>query len=465
MMSSILRLVILAVFTVSRVVVGHPLLESSGIEIEPPSTDPFYRPPAGWESTKPGAILRQRKVVAAFFGFVPEPIEAHQLLYRTTAMNGSAMATVTTVFKPLHAKTDRFISFHTAYDSVASICNPSYSYRLGGFPLSLVTSMEQFTMQAYLLSGYIVASPDYEGPDAVFGAGRVAGIAALDGMRAVVNFKDTLGLQDKPMIVGTGYSGGAICTGWAASLHSNYAPELSIRGWTQGGTPANLTSSLLKFDKTVFSGLGLTALVGLARPSAYGAELAPLLQRITTSSGQEAMDFVSSHCTAENVLYFAGRSILSTDIQSLGASFLQNPTFISILGDSSMGRRANETPIAPVLLYHTIPDQVIPYSNSLALAKTWCLNGASVELISFAHGGHIGGEILGLPDALKFTDKAFSGNIPSGCSERTELGDTIEPIGFGLDLEPLLTKLLNLLLAFGKDDVNLNNNLAMVSSL
>jgi hypothetical protein len=65
-------------------------------------------------------------------------------------------------------------------------------------------------------------------------------------MRAVNNFATTLGLKSKKnSIVGVGYSGGAIATGWAAALQGNYAPELNVKGWSAGGTPANLTGTAL----------------------------------------------------------------------------------------------------------------------------------------------------------------------------------------------------------------------------
>jgi len=84
-----------------------------------PELDPFYRPDAGFESQPPGAILRSRKIASAYFGLVPNPVDSYQLLYRTTAVDGSAVAAVTTVFKPSLAKLDRFVSFHTAYDGAA----------------------------------------------------------------------------------------------------------------------------------------------------------------------------------------------------------------------------------------------------------------------------------------------------------------------------------------------------------
>lgn len=77
----------------------------------PPNEDPFYNPPAGFASEAPGTILRTRKVMTSLLGLVPELVESYQLLYRTTSINGSAIATATTIFRPANAKTDRFVSF------------------------------------------------------------------------------------------------------------------------------------------------------------------------------------------------------------------------------------------------------------------------------------------------------------------------------------------------------------------
>ncbi|KID80928.1 Lipase, secreted [Metarhizium guizhouense ARSEF 977] len=88
---------------------AHPMSENKPRAL-PPSIDPFYKPPSGFESKAPGSILRQRRIAAAFFGFIPQLIEAYQLLYRTNAIDGSPIVTVTTIFKPLHAKKDSFVS-------------------------------------------------------------------------------------------------------------------------------------------------------------------------------------------------------------------------------------------------------------------------------------------------------------------------------------------------------------------
>lgn len=428
-----------------------------------PSDDPFYQPPAGFETQDPGTILRQRPVNAAFLGLIPDPVEAYQLLYRTTAINGSAIAEVTTIFKPTLPKTDRFISFHTAYDSSATICNPSYNYELGAPPTDLIASAEQLILQSYLLLGYIVASPDYEGPDAAFSPGHLEGMGVLDGMRAVSNFKDTLGLTtDNPMIVGNGYSGGAIATGWAASLQPSYASELDIKGWVQGGTPANLTGTLLFIDDTLFSGFIPAAVAGLAMPSAYGAQLSPLINSVLTPKGRQALDFARSHCAVEDLINFPDESLFSKSIQTMGRGLLTDPIVSSILKNNTLGLKPQETPTAPVFVYHAKQDEIIPYSNASAMVDSWCGNGANVKFTTYGNGGHATTEVIALPEAIKFVEAAFAGTTPSGCSRNTELASILNPIALGVELEPILTKLLDVLASAGQRDANIKQNLAVL---
>ncbi|KAJ5759256.1 hypothetical protein N7520_006412 [Penicillium odoratum] len=432
---------------------------------ETPSDDPFYQPPAGFESENPGTILRQRTVSVAFLGLIPDPVEAYQLLYRTTAINGSAIATVTTIFKPTNPKTDRFVSFHTAYDSSDTICDPSYNYRLGAAQTDIISSAEQLILQAYLLLGYIVASPDYEGPDAAFGPGRLAGMGVLDNMRAVSNF-DALGLSTStPMIVGTGYSGGAIATGWAASLQPTYAPELDIKGWAQGGTPANLTGTLMFIDDTLFSGFLPPAVAGLSAPSAYGAELVPVLDEILTSEGRSVVEKAQNTCAVGDLLNFADMSLLSTSVQSLGDRLLYESTIQAIMKQCSMGVARDETPTAPVFVYHASQDEIIPYANASTMVDSWCNYGADVKFTTFGNGGHATTEVIGLPDTINFVESAFAGTTQSGCSSNTELTSILNPIALGVELEPVLVKLLEVLATLGTSDSNLKQDLDVLNDV
>ncbi|KAL4892998.1 secretory lipase-domain-containing protein [Aspergillus ambiguus] len=403
-----------------------------GLFPQDPTNDPFYQPPVGFENEAPGTILRNRSVVASFFGLVPNPVEAHQLLYRTTAINGSAISTVTTIFKPLGAKTDRFVSFHTAYDSSSINCTPSYQYQLGTPQTSLIASVEMLIIEAYLLMGYIVASPDYEGPDAAFSPGHLEGMGVLDGMRAVSSFHSTLGLDNEdPMIVGVGYSGGAIASGWAASLQAGYAPELDVKGWVAGGTPSNLTGTLLLLDDSAFSGFIPAAIVGLSAPSAYGAQLAPVINRIITDEGREKLEAAATQCAVADLVTFFEQSLFDTSIQTLGRGILDQPTIKQVLEDNVMGVKKSETPMAPMFVYHATGDEVIPYADASTTVDSWCNNGVDVKFTTFESGGHATTEVIALPNAIKFVEAAFEGSTETGCSSDTELANKLNPLALG----------------------------------
>lgn len=419
--------------------------------VQPPATDPFYQPPAGYASKAPGTILNQRNITAAFFGLVPADVDAYQLLYRTTAVNGSALATVTTVFKPKNAKLDRFVSFATAYDSSASKCQPSYAYQLGAAQDSLIASVELLIIEIYLALGYIVVSSDYEGPDAAFGPGRLAGMGVLDGIRAAQSFK-TLGLTDSPMIAGVGYSGGSIATGWAASLQPTYASELNIKAWVQGGTPANVTGTMYQLDDTAFSGLLPPAFVGLSRPSAYGADLIPFFDKVITADGQKILDSAASQCFTADIATFFEKSVLDTSFQTLGKDFIFDPIVQSVLKQNSMGVNKDETPTAPTFVYHATDDEVIPYADAKTMVNSWCNWDANVKFTTYASGGHATTEIIAIPETIQFVQNAFAGTTKSGCTTSTELGSILNPLALGAGLEPIIIKLIDALTHLGDQD-------------
>lgn len=442
------------------VISGRAINEARALA--PPSQDPFYQPPAGFESTAPGTVLRSRRIVASFLTLLPAPIEAYQLLYRTTAINGSSIATVTTVFKPLIPKHDRFITYNSAYDSSSNTCSPSYAFRLGADVTSALfstASAEFIVMQIYLLSGYIVSSPDYEGFEAAFSPGHLSGMGVLDSMRAVNNFGPTLGLAENPMVVGTGYSGGGLATAWAAALHPSYAPELNVQGWSAGGVPANLTNIFEFIDGTVVSGFEPIAIAGLLKPSAYGAELQPLFNKVITPLGRQALELANTQCTVPNLIAFPFQSALDPTFQTLGPEILNDPTLTPILQKNTLGVNKAETPSAPVLLYHGEPDEVVPYGPAAILNKAWCSYGATVKFTTYAAGGHATTVVLGFPEVLQFTADAFAESVPSGCTESTVLDDTLDPLALGVNLEPLVVGLINWLAAMGKNDSNWLNGI------
>lgn len=339
--------------------------------------------------------------------------------------------------------------------------DPSYTYQLGAIQTDMVTSVETLLLEAYLASGYIVSSPDYEGPEAAFAAGHLEGMAVLDGIRAVKAFGSKLGLSSTdPLTVGYGYSGGAIATGWAAALQSTYAPELNIKGWVAGGLPSNLSAVVELIDNTAFSGFLPDAIAGLSKPSAYGAQLNPIIDAILTPYGRSLLDFADNNCAVRDIFNFPEMSIQSTKVQSLGDQLLYEPTFAAVLRDNVLGINATERPTVPILLFHADQDEIIPYDSARETASQWCQQGSSVTFTTYASGGHATTELVGFPEALTFVRNAFDGTVPTGCSSDTRANSTLDPLALGLDLEPILIKMLDALAKIGEDDENIKNDLS-----
>ena len=217
-----------------------------------PQEDPFYQPPEGWESKEVGTILRTRKVQMKTL--VEENLkEAWQLLYRTTyRTEDEPTTTVTTVMVPHNAQNDTLVMFGDFEDTGAPECAPSYRWRAG--LTSDVSSIANVAIaMLYLQEGYIVTMPDKEGKKGAFASGHVEGRQSLDGIRATLAF-DKIGLKKEAKVVGHGYSGGGIQTGWTAALKKTYAPEINTVGWVAGGTPTNLTALVERINKGPFAG-------------------------------------------------------------------------------------------------------------------------------------------------------------------------------------------------------------------
>lgn len=424
-----------------------------GLLVPDPTEDPFYQPPAGFEKEAPGTILRNRTIVTALEGILPNPIKTYHLLYRTTGIDGSPTAAVTTIFVPWKPRTDRFLSFQSAYNSVSIQCAPSYQWRLGAPQGDFIANHQlPTTIFSYLLMDLIVTSPDYEGLDGAFIVGRLEAHAILDGMRAVTNFRDTLGLTTgNPKIIGDGYSAAGIATGWAAALQPSYAPELNIKGWSAGGVPANLTSTIINIDDTFYSGFVPPMIAGLAKPTSYGKQLKPVIDDIFNPRGRELIEAANDRCPISELLTFFEMSITSTKFQKLGPGIFQEPTFADILSHNTMGVVKSETPTAPTFIYHGVKDEIFPYADVEALTDSWCEKGAAVHFITYENAGHVPLELISLPDVFHFVNAAFEDKVDTNaCSRRTELRSKLDPRALVGNLGPFAEKVVDKITHLGE---------------
>ena len=123
----------------------------------PPTADPFYIPPEGYERESPGTILRHRPMPYPLAD-APSNFEVgYQLLYRTTDALGNAQATVTTLLVPQNADPSKYLSYQTFEDAAFTNCAPSYGLQKGAINGS---TLEIVFISIALQHGWYVSVPD-----------------------------------------------------------------------------------------------------------------------------------------------------------------------------------------------------------------------------------------------------------------------------------------------------------------
>ena len=369
-----------------------------GTTLPEPHDDPFYRAPAGFESAAPGTVLASRPVTVTGLG-LPVPADAVQFLTRSTDAKGAPTTAVGTLMipkTPYPAGPRPLVSYQPATDSLGDQCNPSYKLRAG-------TEYELPLMMQALQLGWAVVVTDYEGPQSAFGAGRMAGHAVLDGIRAAEALPGT-GLTGVQTPVGMwGYSGGGLATSWAAELQPGYAPELDVAGVASGGTPADMGAAARQVDGTIASGLVLLASTGLTR--AY-----PEMLSLLNDKGRAMIREIGDMCVGDAVSRFPFRHLNEFTVS---ADPLSEPVAVRVMDDNHLGRQAPKT---PVLLYHSILDELIPYATARQLQADWCRGGGHVTLYSDAASEHSSLAATGAPLAVGFLASRFNGvAVPDNC--------------------------------------------------
>lgn len=92
----------------------------------PPSEDPFYTAPSGFEEATPGTILRMRQAPGNLSTLVGNCSAVYNILYRSTDSQYLPSWAVTTIFVPLQPK-NVLVSYQIWTDSAWIDAFPSYS--------------------------------------------------------------------------------------------------------------------------------------------------------------------------------------------------------------------------------------------------------------------------------------------------------------------------------------------------
>ena len=99
---------------------------------------------------------------------------------------------------------------------------------------------------------------------------------------------------------------------------------------------------------------------------------------------------------------------------ALGLTFLTKPPWEA---DPWKTIAATNTPgqdpiNVPILITHSLLDDVVPYKAGKSVARSWCKKGAKVDFQTMATPTHVGGAIASFPRVFAFLEARF-GALPN----------------------------------------------------
>ncbi|WP_338774292.1 lipase family protein [Nocardia vulneris] len=363
-----------------------------------PLGDPFYVPPAGFESRAPGTVLASRPGGTGVTGV---PLTSTELLIRSNDAKDQPVPVVATLLMPTTPWTGPgprpLVTLNPAIDSLGHQCAPSYELRM--------VSSKLWMAQIPLSKGFAVLVPDHQGPRQAYAAGLMAGHAVLDAIRAAVRTPE-LGLEPAAPTAITGYSGGAIASAWAAQLAPRYAPELNLVGVAFGGVPADYEMLIHTMNgRDAASGVFLAATLGLAREY-------PEMLDLMNDNGWRLARVGRDFCMAAEE--FVGL-VAPIPVQAL--TDVPAPTEVPFVREIlAQNRLGALPPTIPVFMYHGGNEWWVPLAGAENLYRDWCRGGTQVDFQVYL-GEHFIVSTSGIPGAYAWIEDRIAGRpMAPGCT-------------------------------------------------
>ncbi|KAI0187413.1 lipase 1 precursor [Xylaria flabelliformis] len=384
----------------------------------PPSQDPWYKAPPGFESAAPGTIFRIRPDPSNITAVV-SAAAAYNILFRTTDTRYRPSWAVTTLLlpkNPIGAKSNgtksgdgkaALLSYQIPYNTADVDASPSYILStvlaenfLGNPPFtdSIVEALSR---------GWYVNVPDFEGPLASFAAGPQEGYAVLDSVRAALSSDPFPSTLEETRYAMWGYSGGSIASTFAAELQASYAQELDFAGAAIGGLVPNVTT-IFSDPTSIVSGLIPAGLLGLT--SQYPEAREFLLSQLKTEGPYNITGFLATlHLNVDEALvHYTGQNFDEYFVNGLDAVF-KAPELARVFGNNGY-QGYHGIPQMPVFAYKAINDDATAgIADSDEVISQYCGVGANILYHRNSIGGHTDELINGAPRALDFLAAALDG--------------------------------------------------------
>lgn len=385
-------------------VLGHA---TSQAEPLPPSQDPWYKAPPGFELKQPGDILRIRPAPGNLTTVVKNSSAAYHILYRTTDSRHEPAWAVTSLFLPKSFYSSpsgkmALLSYQFAYNTVNLDSSPSIGlyWRMAQEYLPLGIRSSTSLISDMLSRGWIVNTPDYMGPNMAFGAKIQAGHATLDSVRAVRNLVGMTGGAEINAAI-WGYSGGSIATFAAAQLQKNYAGDLKISGTVLGGLVDDISADFDNLNKSPIAGTLVAFLLGIT--AQYPQATRYMESRLVPATKDEFL-LVRDINVADAAPKFAGKDIYTYFIG--GAADLQAPIMLKLYNEQAKPSYT-DAPCMPMFVYKAIDDEYCPVEQTDATVKKFCRMGAEIVYERNTVGKHVSEIENGKPRAMEWLANIF----------------------------------------------------------
>ncbi|BGP12281.1 hypothetical protein JCM10213_000023 [Rhodosporidiobolus nylandii] len=405
--------------TLAGLVTAYPT-ERALTTYAPPSSDPFYDVPSNLADLANGDIVRSRKVSTSLDAFARS---TYQLAYRTTSALNEPAVTVTTVFAPLvPASPPRLLLVMAPTDSANVDCAPSWAMvsQTNGTLYNAATTAPDVV--AALSKGWYVSLPDHLQEVAAFISGPTEAFAGIDGLRALLNHRETLPSATGYQAAIKGYSGGGHACAWTTQSLPAYGSELNVVGAACGGTVANLRATFDKLNKGPFVGLALSALAGLANSE---PELDAWLSNALYPNGTAAIAYARTDASCvlpglgsvnpySNIDVYTmmkgGEAALDEEVP---ARYLK----LGELGQPTTGEYGNNGVLSvPTFLYHSRSDEVVPWDPIPGYYASQCAQGAKITLSTTLISGHLTTYLAYIGQSIQFLEDRFNGVKLASCS-------------------------------------------------
>jgi Secretory lipase len=403
-----------------------------------PQEDPFYQYSGATPLAQiaPGTVLKTRTLNYHVVG-LPVPVQAVQLLYRSTSELGEPTVNVTSVLKPLLSiGTPQVVAYQSFYDSLNPADEPSYAIS-GGLTLGgAIPQVESALIGPELLAGRTVVVADTEGENADFAAGPEYGINTLDSLRAALASPAT-GLASTKKIGLIGYSGGAIATEWAAELAPTYAPSVNSKlvGAAMGGVLVDPAHNLHYVEGSLsWAGVIPMAIIGVSRAfhidltpylSEYGKQLYAKLENASIANVLAQYPGLTwaqmakpEYPTPESIPVYV--HVVNQLIMGTGGT----PTTPLLIGQGALGELEGTAGNKPGI---GEGDGVMIAGDVRTLARQYCAKGDKVQYDQYPLG-HVTTAVPWIATAVPWLAARFAGTTaPENCAS-IEPGNPLTPI-------------------------------------